>query len=38
MTKCARCGKAIGMFNMIEQRDLDGKKVFVCTDCKILYT
>jgi DNA-directed RNA polymerase subunit RPC12/RpoP len=38
LSKCERCGKAIGMFNMITRHSPDGTKVIVCKDCKTLYT
>ena len=38
LPKCARCGKAITLFNMITRHSPDGMKVIVCKDCKTLYT
>ena len=38
MPTCARCGKAINIFNMITRQSPDGTKVIVCKDCKFLYT
>ena len=38
LSKCARCGKGIDIFNMITRYSPDGTKVIVCKDCKTLYT